>query len=261
MHNAFHTVAVGLALWAGLFTHQSGYAAERLLVFAAASTREAVLAVTEQASEELDIPIAVSFAGSATLARQIEQGAPAHLFLSANRQWMDYLQGAAAIEPDTRHDLVRNRLVLIAPRRLPSPKLLPVSTLALTTALGDGRFAIADPAVVPAGMYGKQALEALGLWSSVAGRLAPTAHVRATLALVERGAVPLGLVYATDAQASAEVSVVGQIPMESHEPIVYSLALTKAGAAEPKAHSLLRAFLSPAGRTRFIRHGFEPIAP
>lgn len=261
MHNAFRAIAIGLAVWAGLFANPAAYAAERLLVFAAASTREAVLAVIERASKDLDVPIAASFAGSATLARQIEQGAPAHLFLSANRQWMEYLESTGSIMPDTRHDFVRNRLVLITPRHVPTPAISLVSSTALSTALGDGRLAIADPSVVPAGIYARQALETLGLWSSVADRLAPAAHVRAALALVERGAVPLGLVYVTDAQASADVVVVGELPTESHEPIVYPIALTTVGLATPSAHALLKTFLSPAGRRAFIRRGFEPADP
>ncbi|NQW08609.1 MAG: molybdate ABC transporter substrate-binding protein [Alphaproteobacteria bacterium] len=233
------------------------------MVFAAASTREAVLAITTQASRELGIPIVASFAASSALARQIEAGAPAHLYLSADVAWMDRLESIEAIAGETRHDLVRNRLVLIAPRATVSliRQGLLTSSAALFTALGGGRLAIADPDAVPAGVYGRQALESLGLWDGIAGHLAPAANVRAALALVERGAAPLGLVYATDAKASANVVVVGRVPQDSHAPIVYPIALTKRGDADRRAHRLLQAFLAPSGRAVFTAHGFEPVQP
>lgn len=189
----------------------------------------------------------LSFAGTSALARQIEQGAPADLFVSADEEWMDTLERQGLLRPGTRGDLLGNRLVLIAPKGSAARGLAD---------LGDGRLALADTEAVPAGKYAKAALEHLGEWPGVADRIAPAENVRAALALVERGEAPLGIVYATDAMASAKVRVVRVFPADSHPPIRYPVAIL-ATASDPDA-AALRAFLaSPEAQRIFARHGFQ----
>lgn len=240
-----------------------GLAADSVLIFAAASTREAVIAVADLARQRFGIELKASFAGSSGLARQIESGAPADIFLSANSAWMDHVERAKAIDPGSRRDLARNRLVVIAPADAPLPDLPDPLTMDadLAAALDGGRLAVGETASVPAGIYARQALTTLGLWDSVARRLAPSADVRATLALVERGEVRLGVVYATDARASAKVRVVSHIPHEAHEPVVYPIAMTSKGAANSAAGKVMELFLSLDGATAFANLGFEPVAP
>lgn len=238
-----------------------------VLVFAAASTREAVEAVLDLAKREHGIATVASFAGSGTLARQIEAGAPADLFLSANTEWMDRLADSGAIDRESRAALVGNALVMIAPKNAPegaetsAPPVTHLTEAWLNGRLSggdfkDGRLAIGDPRAVPAGIYARQALERLGLWQSVAQRLAPTPDVRTALALVERGAAPLGIVYRTDALASRGVAIVAEIPSDSHAPIRYPLALTARGARSEAAGRLRASFLSPEGVAAFTARGF-----
>ncbi|KTE78831.1 molybdenum ABC transporter substrate-binding protein [Sphingopyxis sp. A083] len=230
-------------------------AAERgPLILAAASLQESLTdAANAWAAQGHARPV-LSFAGSSALARQIMAGAPADLFISADEPWMDAVAKAGLLRPGTRANLVGNRLVLIAPRasRL---HLAPARGFALARALGGGRLAVADPNAVPAGKYAKAALTALGVWGDVADKLAPAENVRAALALVERGAAPLGIVYATDAQASQAVRVVGTFPAASHPPIRYPLALLKTSRSRDAA--AFRAFLlARQARAIFARHGF-----
>lgn len=238
-----------------------------VLIFAAASTREAVEAVLDLAKREHGIETVASFAGSGTLSRQIDAGAPADLFLSANTAWMDRLAESGAIDRESRADLVGNALVLIAPVITPkgaepsAPQVTHPTEAWLNGRLSggdfkDGRLAIGDPRAVPAGIYARQAFENLGIWRSVEHRLAPTSDVRTALALVERGAAPLGVVYRTDAIASHGVAVVAELPAESHMPIRYPLALTARGAGSETARRLRALFLSPAGLEAFTARGF-----
>ncbi len=196
----------------------------------------------------------VSFAGSPALARQIEHGAPADLFVSADEEWMDYVAGKGLIRAGTRVSFLSNRLVLIAPAgsrtRLAIGRSFP-----LARALGNGRLAMADPDAVPAGKYGKAALENLGVWASVQGKVARAENVRAALALVERGEAPFGIVYATDARASARVRVVGTFPAGSHPAITYPIAVLKASTS-PGADGFRRFLLSREGKAIFARRGF-----
>ena len=200
----------------------------------------------------------VSYAASSALARQIEAGAPADLFISADEAWMDTLADKGLIRPESRADLVGNRLVLVAPAT--STVTLDLRPgVDLAPLIGDGRLAMADPDAVPAGRYGKAALTALGAWTAIQNRVAPAENVRAALALVERGAAPLGVVYATDARASSAVRVVAVFPASSHPPIVYPIvviAASKQDQAEPLRHFLLSA---PA-QSVLARHGFSPAA-
>ena len=181
--------------------------AEKLIVFAAASLKDALDEVNAAYQREKGQETATSYAASPTLAKQIEAAAPADVFISADLDWMDYLAKKNLIKPETRANLLGNRLVLIAPANS-AAKLGIAPNFPLAQALGNGRLAIADPNGVPAGRYGKAALESLGVWSSVADRLAPAENVRATLALVSRGEAPLGIVYQTDAASSKSVKIV-----------------------------------------------------
>lgn len=205
----------------------AGQEMQTLTVFAAASTTNAVSDIAKRFEGTHAVTVRFSFASSSTLAKQIENGAPAEIFLSANPKWMDYLSERGAIVPDSRFDLLGNRIVLVAPAASTLQTVTVDAGLNLPALLGDGLLSMGDPDHVPAGMYGKSALENLGLWKGVAGRIARAKDVRAALVLVERGEAPLGQVYATDAAISSSVKVVGTFPESSHPPIVYPVALVK----------------------------------
>ncbi len=221
------------------------------LVLAAASLQEAMTEAADAWARAGHRRPAVSFAASSALARQLVAGAPADLFVSADEEWMDLLQQRGLLAAGTRVRLLTNRLVLVAPASDRSALRL----AALPARLGEGRLAMADPDSVPAGRYGKAALERLGLWRAVAGRVVRAENVRAALALVERGAARYGMVYATDARASARVRVAALIPAASHPPITYPLARLKASTSR-EAEGFRRFLLSPAGRVIFARRGF-----
>jgi molybdate transport system substrate-binding protein len=228
------------------------------LVFAAASLKEALDAAFAARSAGGGGRPAVSYAGSPALARQIEQGAPADLFVSADVAWMDHLEARGLLAPGSRAPLLTNALVLVAPAAAaraagPVPRLAPGVDLA--PALGDGRLAVADVATVPAGRYAKAALESLGAWRTVAGRLAATENVRAALALVARGEAPLGIVYATDARAEPRVRIVGAFPASAHPPIVYPIARL-VRSRSPDAGPLLDWLRSAQAGAVFAAHGF-----
>jgi molybdate transport system substrate-binding protein len=226
----------------------------KLIVFAAASLKDALDEVNAGYQRENSRETATSYAASSTLAKQIEAAAPADIFISADLDWMDYLAKKDLIKPQTRANLLGNRLVLIAPANS-SAKLSITPNFQLAQALGNGRLAIADPNGVPAGRYGKAALEALGVWSSVADRLAPAENVRATLALVSRGEAPLGIVYQTDADADKAVKIVGTFPPDSHPPIIYPIAVV-AASTNPGTVGYIAFLKSPAARILFEKHGF-----
>jgi molybdate transport system substrate-binding protein len=218
-------------------------AADRpLTVFAAASLKESLDNVEHAWEAAGNRKIVVSYAASSALARQIEQGAPADVFISADSQWMDYLRDRKLIEPASRFVLVRNALVLVAPANSNLASIDPSRKDAVLAALGNGRFAIAESSSVPAGIYAKQSLEKLGLWNSVSARLAQGENVRAALEYVARGDTPLGIVYLTDARAEPRVKVLATLPDKTHDPIVYPAART-ASAADPKEAAAFLAFL------------------
>lgn len=244
------------ALLAALFLAPAGQAQERgPVVLAAASLQESLTeAANAWAAQGHAKPI-LSFAASSALARQVIAGAPADLFVSADEPWMDAVAKAGLLRARTRTTLLGNRLVLIAPAAS-KIRLTPARGFPLAKALGRGRLALADPAAVPAGRYAKAALTALGVWTGVAARVAPAENVRAAMALVERGAAPLGIVYATDARASKAVRVVGIFPASTHPPIRYPVALLTASRHREAAG--FRAFLlSKQGRAIFARQGFS----
>jgi len=234
-------------------------AGETVTVFAAASLKTALDAAARAWSGTTGNRARIAYAASSALARQIEHGAPADVYLSANTRWMDYLAAKGLIAPASRGDLFGNRLVLVAPKA--SPVALPLSAATglagseLADALGGGRLAVANTLAVPAGLYAKQALTALGLWRQVQPHLAEAQHVRAALALVARGEAPLGIVYATDARAEPSVRIVATFPAESHEPIVYPAALVQP-ADKPEAAAFLAFLGSDSGARYFIDQGF-----
>jgi molybdate transport system substrate-binding protein len=224
------------------------------IVLAAASLQEAMTEVAKAWTKAGHSPPALSFAGSAALARQVESGAQADIFVSADEEWVDALEQKGLVREGTRQTLLGNAIVLIAAKGSAADVSLEKSA-SFRAALGNGRIAMADPEAVPAGRYGKAALERLGIWQSVSARVAPAENVRAALALVERGQAPLGVVYATDALASDKVEVVARFPAASHPAIRYPAAVLKASQNADAAPFL--AFLqSGEARRIFIRHGF-----
>jgi molybdate transport system substrate-binding protein len=229
--------------------------AQDLTVFAAASLKEALDEAEQQFQRANGQKVVVSYAASPALAKQIENGAPADVFISADPGWMDYLAKRQLINTATRTNLLRNRLVLIAPAdsRL-TARIVPGFPLAKL--LGGGRLAVADPDSVPAGKYARAALEKLGVWASVEPRLARGDNVRAALNFVARGETPLGIVYQTDAYAEKKVKVVAQFPADTHPPIIYPAALT-AGARHAAAPAFLAFLKSKAARAVFEKYGFS----
>jgi molybdate transport system substrate-binding protein len=246
------SLVVGAALASGI-----GPAAAQgrdVLVFAAASLKNALDDITAQWQRETGKKVAVSYAASNNLIRQIEQGAPADIFMSADLDWMDYGQQKNLIKPETRSNLLGNKIVLVAPKD---------STLSikveqgfdLAGALKGGRLSMGNVDAVPAGKYGKAALEKLGAWDGVKNRIAQAESVRAALLLVSRGETPLGIVYQTDAASEPAVKIVGTFPQDSHPPIIYPVAMTK-DTSNAIAADFLKYLRSPAARPAFEKQGF-----
>ena len=252
-----HRLMFAFVALAGVFLANCAQAPEQRapLVLAAASLQES-LSEAADAWAALGHPRpTLSFAASSALARQAIDGGPADIFISADEDWMDAVERAGRLAPETRRSFLGNSLVLVAPADSGAAVDLR-RPATLLRALGDGRIAMADPEAVPAGRYGKAALVSLGLWQTAATRLARGENVRSALALVERGEAPLGIVYATDARASDAVRVLARFPPEAHPPIRYPAALL-ADAPAPDASGFLAFLLSPGGRAIFARHGFE----
>jgi len=230
--------------------------AQDVTIFAAASLTDALRDVSAAWTRAGHKPLRLSFGASSALARQIEQGAPAHVFASADTKWMDYVAGKDLIAVDTRRNLLGNDLVLIVPgdraRRIEIDARLDLRAIAGP----DGRIATGDPTHVPVGLYARQALTTLGLWNAVAPRLARTDDVRAALLLVERGEAAAGIVYATDAAASARVAVAGTFPAATHDPIVYPFAVTRSGDT-PDARAVMAFLSGPEARAIFVPRGFR----
>jgi molybdate transport system substrate-binding protein len=225
-------------------------------IFAAASLRDGLDELVREYERQGRGKVVVSYAGSPTLARQIEKGAPADIFISANTEWMDLLAVRGLIRIETRVNLLSNRLVLIAHGG--SQTALRIGPrFPLAELLGDRRLAMADPDSVPAGKYGKAALESLGVWGEVAPKVARAENVRAALALVARGEAPFGIVYRSDAVAEPRVRTVGEFPAGSHPQIIYPAAVI-AGTRSKIAYETLRHLRSINAGTVWQRHGFEP---
>lgn len=228
---------------------------ETVTVFAAASTTNAVTEIGRLFENRKTKKFRSSFASSSTLAKQIVQGAPADVYISANIKWMDYLETKKMIAPSTRFDLLSNRIVLIAPKVSAINQIEIHPGLDLVKLLGDGRLSMGDPDHVPAGIYGMRALKKLGLWSGIEKRVARAKDVRAALALVERGETPLGQVYATDAAISDKVKVVGIFPQASHPPIIYPVAVV-AGSKSKAAEQFIEFLKGPEAKALFEKYGF-----
>jgi molybdate transport system substrate-binding protein len=231
----------------------------RPVIFAAASLKTVLDDIAAQWQQETKKPVAISYAASSALARQIEQGAPADLFISADLDWMDYLQQRNLIRVDTRSSLLGNRIVLVAPKDSTATATI-APGFNLAGLLGTGRLAMADVNAVPAGKYGKAALESLGVWTTVQDKVAQSENVRAALLLVARGEAPLGIVYRTDAAAEPGVKIVGAFPENTHPAIVYPVAQTS-GGRNPDAAAFLAYLKSARARAHFEKQGFTVLEP
>ncbi|MFI5001620.1 MAG: molybdate ABC transporter substrate-binding protein [Reyranellales bacterium] len=245
-------VVLGGAIGLPLAAHAQGIG---LVIFAAASLKNALDEIAAAWAKDTGKPTPrISYAASPTLAKQIEQGAPADLFLSADLDWMDYLATRNLIKAETRVNLLGNKIVLIAPRDSKTAVELK-SGVDLAKALSGGRLSMANVDAVPAGKYGKAALEKLGAWTGVKDRLAQAENVRAALLLVARGEAPLGIVYSTDAAAEPNVRIVAAFPDGSHPPIVYPAAITRDSKAAD-AKPFLDYLRSTRARLAFEKQGF-----
>ncbi|MCK5829796.1 MAG: molybdate ABC transporter substrate-binding protein [Methylococcales bacterium] len=236
-----------------LFIAQPTFAIEKVLVYAAASTSSTISEIIDLFNEQnADIQVKVSFASSSTLAKQIEAGAPAHIYISASTQWMDYLQQRQLINIKSRLNILSNKLVLITPKGkffeldMNLKKSLPKKL--------DGKLCLGDPAHVPVGIYAKQALTSLGWWDMIKPNIVGTKDVRAALTLVERGECTAGIVYSTDANASTKIDLIAEFPSTSHNPIHYPVATLP--SAPNSAHTFLNYLRTPQAKTIFNQYGF-----
>ena len=229
---------------------------ETLRVFAAASLKNVLFELTQEFEAESGFRVRPVLAGTPTLARQIRYGAKADIFIAANSAWMDFLQRQELIDKQTRFDLVKNRLVLVAHKEnLPSRPI--DKTLPLKHMLGEGRLAVALTRAVPAGIYARASLTRLGLWAQVKDRLVETDNVRAALTLARRGAVPLAIVYASDVFLDDGVGVVGTFPAHTHPPIVYPAAAVLHAEHKNGVRAFLSFLKTPLTQKIFKQHGFQ----
>jgi molybdate transport system substrate-binding protein len=247
---------MALAVWPQPAVHAQG---GDVVVFAAASLKNALDAINAQWQKETGKKATISYGASSALAKQIEHAAPAQMFVSADLDWMDYVAGKNLIRPETRSNLLGNRIVLIAHKDKAQPIAIKPG-FDLAGLLGDGRLSMANVASVPAGKYGKAALEKLGVWAGVSGKIAQAENVRAALLLVSRGEAPLGIVYQTDAAAEPNVKIIGTFPEDTHPPIIYPIALT-ANASNPDAAAMLDYIKSAKAKPLFEAQGFTVLSP
>jgi molybdate transport system substrate-binding protein len=245
---------LGLVLAAGLSFGAQARQPEPLTVFAAASLKNVLDEAGAAFTAAGGPPVRFSYGASSALARQIEQGAPADVYLSADIDWMKFVSDKGLIVPASRRDLLTNRLALIAPANS-TVKLTVGRNMPIGRALGGGRLAIAAPDV-PAGKYGRAALASLGVWPQVKDRLAPAENVRAALLYVSRGEAPLGVVYDTDARVDPGVRIVGLFPERSHPRIVYPAAILSR-STNPAAGRFLAFLQSARGKAIFQKYGFK----
>jgi molybdate transport system substrate-binding protein len=234
-----------------------GMAADKITVFAAASLTNALQDIATQYQKEKNVEVVSSFASSSTLARQIEQGAPADLFISADQQWMDYAIDKKQMVEDTRYTLLGNELVLIAPKNSKLGTVEISSKTDWTSLLAGGRLAVGDPDHVPAGLYAKEALQKLGAWTTLEPTMARANNVRSAMTLVEREEAPLGIVYGSDAVASEKVKVVGMFPEDSHKPVEYPMAIVKERQT-PVVSAFYSYLKGPEAAAIFKKYGFSP---
>jgi molybdate transport system substrate-binding protein len=242
------TLLIGTASWSVMAQ------AADVTVLAAASLTDALGQIDADYEKASGNKVKAAFGGSSALAKQLEKGAPADLFISADVPWMDYVAKANLIDPASRTDLLGNHLVLVGPAS--STETVTIDkNYDLAAALKGGKLSVADTNAVPAGKYAKASLEKLGQWDKVQGSLAQGENVRAALALVERGEAPLGIVYQTDAMV-AKVKVIGTFPDDSHPPIIYPVALTVQGAKSDAAKAYIEYLKSDAAKAVFAKAGF-----
>jgi molybdate transport system substrate-binding protein len=250
--------AVG-SLAALLFITLPSQAVDNVLVFAAASLKNALDTINTAWQADTGKRVTISYAASSALAKQIEGGAPADIFISADLDWMKYLSDKKLIKAGTETKLLGNRIVLIAPKDSKAETTI-APNFDLAGLLGDGRLAMGDVKAVPAGKYGKAALESLGVWTSVEGKTAQAENVRAALKLVSTGEASLGIVYQTDAKAEPGVKVIGTFPEGSHPPIVYPVGVT-AESKNADAAEFVKYLQSPKARELFEAQGFTFLPP
>ncbi|MBM3281102.1 MAG: molybdate ABC transporter substrate-binding protein [Candidatus Handelsmanbacteria bacterium] len=231
---------------------------DTVMVFAAASLANALQELVPKFRDE-KVEMLLSLGSSSALAKQIQHGAPAEVFFSANLEWMSYLDSLGLVEKESCTELLGNSLVVVAPKGK-GFEVEAQKGFDFAGALKGGRLALGDPAHVPAGIYAKQSLQWLGWWDGVQDKLAPAADVRAALAYVEQGECAAGIVYATDVGASAGVEVVAILPVESHQPVVYPVAAVK-GKCSAAAHRLLALLQAPAAGVVFEKCGFVRLEP
>lgn len=227
----------------------------KITVFAAASLTNAMQDIAKEYKKEKNVEVVSSFASSSTLARQIEAGAPADLFISADQKWMDYAVDKKAIDTSSRETLLGNSLVVVAPKASKLDKVTIDAKTDWTRLLDGGRLAVGDPDHVPAGIYAKEALQKLGAWETLSPKLAPAEDVRGALALVERNEAPLGIVYGSDAVASKGVKVVGTFPENSHQKVEYPLAIID-GHKNATVSAFYDYLKGPQASAIFKRYGF-----
>lgn len=252
----FKLAAITLStLMAISFFTPSAKADEKIIVFAAASLKGPLDEAASAFKAANNVDVAISYAGSSALAKQIESGAPADLFISADLDWMDYVEKLAQVKEGTRSNWLGNTLALVSPAD--STTTLKIADgFDLAGAIGEGKLAMADVKAVPAGKYGKASLEKLGVWSKVEAKVAQAENVRAALALVASGEAPFGIVYQTDATAETKVRVVDTFPDDSHKPIIYPIAQLT-GSTAPLADDFLAYLKSPEASTIFEKAGFK----
>jgi molybdate transport system substrate-binding protein len=238
--------------------HPASAQEKTITVFAAASMKNALDAVDAAYTKISGVKVVASYDASSALMKQIEGGAPADVFVSADLNWMDYGSQKKLINDATRVNLLGNKLVLIAPKDSKIDNVTIVPGFDLAKLVGDGRIATGDVKAVPVGLYAKAALEKLGVWASVEPKMAMTANVRAALVLVARGEAPLGIVYSTDAKVEPGVKIVGVFPGDSHPPIIYPVAATI--NAKPEAIPYLAFLRSQAAKPIFEGYGFTVLA-
>jgi len=247
--------AVAAALAIAVLPHSAMAQDKSITVFAAASMKNALDDVDAAFTNKSGVKVVASYAASSALMKQIEQGAPADVFVSADLKWMDYGSEKKVVKDETRINLLGNKLVLIAAKDSKIGNVTIAPGLDLAKLAGDGRIATGDVRAVPVGLYAKAALEKLGVWTSVEPKMAMADNVRAALILVARGEAPLGIVYETDAKVEPGVKIVGVFPDDSHEAIVYPVALT--ASAKSEAAQYLAFLRSPAAKSIFEGYGFS----
>jgi len=256
---ALGAIAIGAFAVSLMAAAPAARADDKVIVFAAASLKDGLDAVNKACEADVGEAATISYAASSALAKQIEGGAPADVFISADLDWMKYLSDKKLTKPDTEVKLLGNQIVLVAPKDSKVETKIEKG-FDLAKLIGDGKLAMGDFKAVPAGKYGKAALESLGVWSSVEGKVAQAENVRAALKLVSTGEAPLGIVYATDAHADKGVKVVGTFPEDSHPPIIYPIAQT-ADSKDKDTVAFLKCVESGKAADLFKAQGFTVLAP